>query len=131
MIVTDASAILELLLQTGSASAIESRLFEAGESLHAPELLDLEIAQVLRRYASRAQLTESRARASLRVLQGIPIERHGHAQLMPRVWALRENLTAYDAAYVALAEGLGATLITCDARLSRAAGVRAKVEVFA
>lgn len=130
MIVADASAILEVLLQGESAPLIEARLIDAGERIHAPALIDLEVAQVLRRYVTRGEMTPARARMALDVLRGFPMERHLHEPLMIRVWELRENLTAYDAAYVALAEGLRATLVTCDARLAQAPGVRATVEVF-
>ena len=130
MIVADASAILEMLLQTDAAPSIEARVIDSGESIHAPALIDLEVAQVLRRYVMRGEMTPSRARLALDLLQGFPMERHLHEPLMTRVWELRENLTAYDAAYVALAEGLRATLVTCDARLAQAPGVRAAVEVF-
>lgn len=130
MIVADASAILEILLQTRAAEAIEDRILRPGESIHVPSLLDLEVVQVLRRYVSRGDLTLSRARASLDILAGFPMERHTHEALLPRIWELRENLTAYDASYVALAEGLEAPLVTCDARLAGASGIRATVELF-
>ena len=130
MIVADASAILELLLQSDSASAIESRLFAGGDAIHVPALLDLEVAQVLRRYVLREDMTAARARLAIDVLQGFPMERHLHESLLGRIWELRENLTVYDACYVALAEGLRATLVTCDARLAKAPGIRAPVELL-
>ena len=129
MIVADASAILEVLLRTDAAPRVEARLFAAGESLHAPHLLDVEVAQVLRRYAARHELTPLRALAALELLARFPIARYPHAPLLGRIWALRENLTAYDAAYVALAEGLGATLVTRDERLASAPGHRARVDL--
>lgn len=85
---------------------------------------------MLRRYVTRGELDEPYARATLALLPVIPIERHTHEPLLDRIWALRSNLTAYDAAYVALAEGLGVPLVTCDERLANAPGIRAKVEVF-
>jgi predicted nucleic acid-binding protein len=130
MIVADASAILELLLQSELAAAIETRLFASGEAIHVPSLLDLEVAQVMRRYVLRSELSVPRARASLDVLAGLPMERHLHESLVPRIWELRENLTVYDAAYVALAEGLRAPLVTCDAKLAKASGIRARVELI-
>ena len=130
MIVADASVVLELLLRTDAAPAIEARLFRRGETIHVPALLDLEVAQVLRRYVSRAELTSARAQVSLDLLIGFPMERYQHDALLPRIWELRDNLTAYDAAYVALAEGLRAPLATCDRRLAGAPGLRARVEVF-
>ncbi len=130
MIVADASAILELLLQSDAASAIESRLFAGGEAIHVPALLDLEVAQVLRRYVLRADMTAARAGMALDLLQGFPMERHLHESLLGRIWELRENFTVYDACYVALAEGLRATLVTCDARLAKAPGIRAPIELL-
>ena len=130
MIVLDASAMLELLLRTPGAAAIAARVFGRGEGTHVPALLDVEVAQVLRRYVSRGDVAPARAKAALDLLIAFPMERHGHEPLLRRVWALRENLTAYDAVYVALAEALRAPLVTCDARLARAPGIRAVVELF-
>jgi predicted nucleic acid-binding protein len=129
MIVTDASVVLELLLRTPASAAVETRLFEAGETLHAPHLLDVEVAQVLRRYAARDEISSTRGRLALEILSRFPVTRYPHEPLLPRIWALRANMTAYDAAYVALAEALGARLLTRDERLSTAAGVRAKIEL--
>jgi predicted nucleic acid-binding protein len=130
VIVADASTILEILLRTNAAAAIESRLFRRGETTHVPALLDLEVAQVLRRYVARGEVAAQRAAAAIGLLIGFPMERYSHEPLLPRIWELRDNLTAYDAAYVALAEGLRATLVTCDARLAGARGIRASVELF-
>ena len=129
MIVTDASVVLELLLRTPASPAVEARLLDSGESLHAPHLLDVEVAQVLRRYAARSEISEGRGRLALELLSRFPITRYPHEPLLPRIWALRANMTAYDGAYVALAEALGATLITRDERLSTATGARAKIEL--
>ncbi len=120
MIVVDASAALELLLLTESGHEIADRIFDPGESLHAPELIDLEIAQVLRRYERLGALSATRADEAFADWTALPLERYAHRLLLPRVWELRANLTAYDAAYVALAELLDATLLTCDAALARA-----------
>ncbi len=128
MIVVDASAVLELLLRTQAAEAVEARLL-SGEALHAPHLLDVEIAQVLRRYCRAGQLGAARAAEALADLADLRIERHPHDLFLPRIWALRDNLTAYDAAYVALAEALDAPLLTRDRRLAGAAGHGARVEV--
>jgi predicted nucleic acid-binding protein len=130
VIVPDASAILEILLQTPSAEAVEARLLDEAESLHSPYLLDVEVAQVLRRYASRRELTARRGEQALELLAGFPLARYPHEPLLPRIWVLRTNLSAYDAAYVALAEGLGATLVTRDRRLAAAPGHSARVEVI-
>ncbi len=129
MIVVDASVILELLLHTRDADAITERLLDPRETLHAPELLDVEVAQVLRRYVHRRELTPDRGLASLDLLGAMPIARYSHRPLLRRIWALRPNLTAYDAAYVALAEGLRATLLTRDAAIARTRGIAARVEI--
>jgi predicted nucleic acid-binding protein len=129
MIVLDASVVVELLLQTADAHRIEERVLGNAEALHAPHLLDVEVAQVLRRYARRGVLSSPRGAAALRVLDALPLVRHAHAPLLTRLWSLRANLTAYDAAYVALAEALGATLLTRDASLASAPGLAARVEV--
>jgi predicted nucleic acid-binding protein len=129
VIVLDASVVVELLLRTPDALALEERVFGAGTPLHVPHLVDVEVAQVLRRYALRRDISGARGATALTLLGQFPLARHAHAPLAARVWALRANLTAYDAVYVALAEGLGATLLTRDASLARAPGVQAQVEV--
>jgi predicted nucleic acid-binding protein len=130
VIVADASAIIEILLRLPLAEPALDRLFRDGESVHAPALVDLEIAQVLRRYVRCGDMTAARARASLDLLEAFPMHRYMHEPLLGRIWALRENLTAYDAAYVALAEGLGAPLLTCDSRLANAPDIHTTVEVL-
>ncbi len=129
MIVTDASVIAELLLRTSEAARVEARVFGSGEPLAAPALLDVEVAQVLRRYVHRGEMAELHGRAAIALLGRFPIRRHHHGPLLARVWELRENLTAYDATYVALAEGLRATLLTRDAALAAAPGHAARVEL--
>jgi predicted nucleic acid-binding protein len=130
LIVLDASAAVEVLLQTAAGAPITERLLDPAESLHAPHLLDVEVAQILRRFVRRGELMSDRARQALDDLASLPLERYSHEILMSRVWMLRENLTAYDAAYVALAEVLDATLLTRDGRISRAPSHAARVEVF-
>ena len=127
MIVLDASVVIDLLLRTDSA-AIESRLLALGESWHAPHLLDLEVAQVLRRYAQSGELDAERGGEALADLAELPITRYPHDVLLPRIWDLRSNLSAYGAAYVALAEALAAPLVTRDRRLAGAPGHEARVE---
>ena len=129
MIVVDASAILELLLDTTVAPEIEMRVLGTGESLHAPYLLDLEIAQALRRYVSVNELTPQRGEQALIDFTDFPIIRYPHDLFLSRIWTLCHNVSAYDAAYLALAESLPASLITCDARLAAAPGHRASVEL--
>lgn len=130
MIVVDASALLEVLLRTGAAGAVEARLF-GGETLHAPHVIDLEVAHVLRRYERAGELTARRGREALDDLEAFRIERYPHHLFLGRVWSLRANATAYDACYLALAEALGAPLLTRDRRLATVPGHGAKVEVVA
>ena len=130
MIVVDASAVLGLLLRTEAAPRIEARLFRELESWHAPHLVDLEVAQVLRRYASTDEISKSRGEQALEDLVDLPLTRYPHDVLLPRIWELRHNVTAYDAAYLALAEVLDAPLVTLDARLASAAGHDARVELI-
>jgi predicted nucleic acid-binding protein len=129
VIVLDASAAVDWLLQSAAAQRIESRIFSRNQSLHAPELLDLEVAQVLRRLVREAAVSASRAEAALQDLLDLRLTRYPHSLLLPRIWQLRHNLSAYDAAYVALAEKLGATLLTRDAKLASASGQAATIEV--
>jgi predicted nucleic acid-binding protein len=129
VIVVDASAVLEVLLRTPAAEAIEKRLFEPKETLHAPHLLDIEVAQVLRRFAGSGAISAERGAQAILDLADLPLNRYQHDLLLDRVWALRDNVSAYDAAYVALAEILAAPLLTCDRALARAADRFIEVEV--
>lgn len=122
MIVVDASALLEVLLRGPRADAVARYLFGGGVGLAAPHLIDLEVAQVLRRIAARGALSAHRAAQAFDDLGAMPMTRYDHLPLLPRVWALRDNLTAYDAAYLSLAEALGAPLVTCDAALRATPG---------
>ena len=123
MIVVEASALLEALLQTPAAIAVEERLFDEGLPLHAPHLIDVEVAQVLRRSAATGQIEPTRCRDAVDALQDFPLRRYPHDVLLRRVWELRHNLTAYDAVYVALAEVLDARLPIRDRRFAAAAGI--------
>ena len=89
---------------------MEERLFASKQTLHAPHLLDIEVAQVIRRYAANGEIDAERGRAALADLADFPLRRYPHDFLLPRIWDLRNNLTAYDAVYVALAEALDAPL---------------------
>jgi predicted nucleic acid-binding protein len=130
VIVLDASAVLELLLNTGGGDQVRDRIADPDESLHSPHLLGVEVAQVLRRYlASRSILPET-AVAALEDLAVLDIERYEHEPLLGRVWELRENVTAYDAVYLALAEVLDAPLLTFDRRLASSPGHDAAVELL-
>lgn len=130
MIVVDASALLEVLLRTPAAKAVEDRLFAPHQTLHAPHLLDVEVAQVIRRYSANGDIDSERGRIALTDLADLSLRRYQHDFLLPRIWALRHNLTAYDAAYVALAEALETPLLTRDKRLAAAAGHHAQIELL-
>jgi predicted nucleic acid-binding protein len=129
VIVVDASALLETLLRTPAAAAVERRLFDSRQTLHVPHLLDVEVAQVVSRYAAAGEVDAERGREALADLADFPLRRYPHDFLLTRVWELRNNLTAYDAVYVALAEALGAPLLTRDRRLAAAPGHHAQVEL--
>jgi predicted nucleic acid-binding protein len=129
VIVVDASALVEVLLRTPLAPAIEQRLFDPELTLHAPHLIDVEVAHALRRYAISGQIDAERGHAALAILADLPLNRYPHRFLLPRIWDLRNNLTAYDAVYVALAETLEVPLLTRDRRLAGAAGHHARIEL--
>lgn len=130
MIVLDASALLEQLLDTPKGLRLQQRCLSGRESLHAPHLLDIEVTHVLRRYCQKNLLSITRASQALEDFIAFPLTRYPHESLIPRIWALRENLTPYDAAYVALAELLAVPLVTCDLRLASSSGHSATIEVF-
>lgn len=130
MIVPDAAVVVAVLIDAPGAAAIERRIFESHEPLHAPALIDVEVANSLRRYARPKTLDEATGLDRLLTLQRFPIARHAHAHLLPRIWMLRDRLSAYDAAYVALAELLEATLVTRDAALARSKGHQARIELI-
>jgi predicted nucleic acid-binding protein len=122
--------VIEVLLRSQAGLAIEERIFSPEETLHAPHLLDLEVAQVLRRYCVSGEMDPERGREALTDLTEIPINRYPHDVFLPRIWDLRANMTAYDAAYVALAEMLPAPLLTRDTRLASAPGHEAVIELI-
>ena len=127
MTVVDASCLVEVLLRTESGESIEAR-WRRGPSLHAPEIVDLEMLQVLRRLVTSREVSDDRAALAVGMLDRLAVRRWSHGPLRRRIWDLRRNLTAYDAAYVALAERLECPLVTRDARLARSAGHRARIE---
>jgi predicted nucleic acid-binding protein len=129
VIVLDASALVELLLNTAAGRTIATRIADPALSVHVPHLADIEVTQALRRYALDGELAAADAVAALEDLRSLDLERHAHEPLLGRVWALRHNLSAYDAVYVALAEVLDAVLLTCDGRLARAPGAGRRVEL--
>jgi predicted nucleic acid-binding protein len=122
VIVLDASAVLDGLLDARSQPDIARVLSRSAEPLAAPDLLDLEIAGVLRRWEARGQIATRRAREALEDLAALPIVRYPARALLDEVWKLRHNLTVYDAVYVALAQALAARLLTTDGRMASAAG---------
>jgi predicted nucleic acid-binding protein len=120
--------MLEVLLQTPIAAHINRFIAAPNETLHAPHLIDLEVAHVLRRYVHSAVITAQRGAEALADLSDFPLKRYPHFILLGRIWQLRHSLTAYDAAYLALADSLRATLLTRDRALAGAGG-RVRVEV--
>jgi predicted nucleic acid-binding protein len=130
VIVLDASVVLELLLGTPAGTRVAQRIASPAETLHAPHLIDLEVAQVLRRFEREGDIDEARGREALEVLRDLDVVRYPHDVMLPRIWQLRDAMTAYDAAYLALAEALAAPLLTADAKLARTHGHRARVELL-
>jgi predicted nucleic acid-binding protein len=129
VLVVDTSALLGALVGRDPAEGLIKRLADDGD-LHVPHLLDIEVLHALRRLAARGELSEDRASDARADFRDLALVRYPHVGLSDRIWELRHNLTAYDAAYVALAETLEVPLVTCDRRLSEAAGHTAQVELF-
>ena len=135
MIVVDSSAAVEWLLGLPLADSVADRIVSA-DSLHAPALLDIEVAHVLRRYAAAGEIADQAAERALRALADLDVVRYTHELLLPLVWTLRHNLTAYDAAFVALAAVLEVPLVTLDERIAsapwpRLAGRSVEVDLIA
>jgi predicted nucleic acid-binding protein len=129
VIVVDTSVLVSLLVDSGTAgTAVRERL--AGSRIAAPELVDLETAQTLRKLVSTGALPLQRAEHALQTLGSLPLARATHSPLLGRCWELRNNLSIYDAAFVALAESLGGTLLTADKRLAASPGIRCSVELI-
>jgi predicted nucleic acid-binding protein len=125
LIVIDASALLEILLRTDRADRLMERAISGSEQMHAPQLLDIEVTRVLRRLVQQKEITAARAEQAPQDLADVLIERHEHEALAQRIWQLRDSLSAYDGAYVALAEALAAPLLNLRRKiggLSRAPG---------
>src|ERR1700722_15250094 len=129
MMVLDASAAFELVSLTPLGREIEARLAEESPP-HAPHLLDIEVASSLRRHCAFGACSQERAREALFDLSRIPLIRHAHDPMLPRIWELRRNFTAYDACYLALTETLNATLLTHDRALASAQLSQGEVEVI-
>lgn len=130
MIVIDASALLEFLLQTPRGRRVEARLFRDEDEFHAPHLLDVEVVQGLRRLVRSGEVSSGRADEAIADLTDLDLHRHPHLDLLGRAWKLRDNVNAYDAVYVALAEAIEAPMVTCDRPLAKTPGHRARVEVI-
>lgn len=130
MIVLDASAVIELVLSTEPGRRVAEEIAPSEISLHAPHLLDVEVAQALRRYVQSRMISSERASRALEHLSQLDLNRHEHLALLPRIWALRDNFTAYDAAYIALSEALEAPLLTLNARLAGAPGHQARIQLI-
>ncbi len=129
MIVLDASALVAALLPGPPGDRVRRHILDDGGSLHAPELVDLETLQALRRNEQDGRLSPEVADRGFRALRALRLTRYPHRLLVPRAWELRANLSAYDAAYVALAEILEAPLLTLDRALARVRGNHARIEV--
>jgi predicted nucleic acid-binding protein len=130
--VLDASAALAAFLGTGVNSAsIRVRIEAPGESVHAPHLLDVEMLHALRGLVLRGDVSRARSEEIREDFASLRWSRYSHVAFLDRIWELKDNLTAYDASYVALAETLSAPLVTTDGRLAQAPGIRAEVEVYA
>jgi predicted nucleic acid-binding protein len=130
VIVVDASAVLELLLRTAKGVKVQDRVLVSGESLHAPHLIDIEVAQTLRRLVNLKEISPARGKQALEDHVALNIKRAEHKDMLERVWTLRDSVTAYDAAYVVLAEVLDGPLVTCDAKLARSHGHTARIELI-
>ena len=130
MIVLDASAVVELLLDTAAGRRVAILVGDAATGVHVPHLVDVEVLSVLRRFARDRVIQAAEAADAIDNLLALDLQRHSHEGLLERAWALRKNVSAYDAVYVALAEALDATLVTCDGRLGRGTGSKARVEII-
>ena len=122
--------MMEFLLQTPLGARVEARLFRDGEEFHSPHLMDVEVTQGLRRLVRSGEVSATRAAEAIEDLGDLDLHRHSHLVPLTRAWQLRENVTAYDALYVALAEALDATMITCDSPLAKAPRHRARTEAI-
>jgi predicted nucleic acid-binding protein len=129
VIVADASAMIEFLLQTALGARVEARLYRANEDVHVPHLFDVEVLSALRRFVRRGEVSADRAEQAMEDLGLLRIVRHPHLDLIDRMWELRDNVTIYDAAYLALAESLSARVVTCDGPLSATPGHTATIEL--
>lgn len=129
MIVADASVVVAALLLADAAGDVAREALLSDEA-HAPHVLDIEATSAIRRTVLARRLSPLDARAHLGDLRDLAITRHAHEALLDRILELRDSVSAYDGSYVALAEVLGATLVTADARLARAPGPRCRMRLI-
>lgn len=130
MRVLDASVVVEILLQTPLGIRHVDHVLDPADEFHVPHLVDIEVAHTIRRLALAGEISKVRAETALGALLDLELVRHEHTAFVARIWELRRSLTAYDATYIALAESLSALLLTCDGRLARSHGHRARVELL-
>jgi predicted nucleic acid-binding protein len=129
VIVLDASALVELLLDTVAGRRVSILLADPALAVHVPHLIDVETISVLRRFVRERIIDEDEAGSAIEDLLALDLQRHSHEGLLERAWALRNNVTAYDAMYLSLTVALNATLVTCDGRLSKAAAGKIRVQL--
>lgn len=131
LIVPDASALIELLFRTKKGIIVEQRIFsKRSAGLAAPHIVDLEILQVIRRLVQTKKIKVRRAEEALADFSDLQIERYPHESFLHRIWELRENLTAYDASYVALSESMNAVFLTLDSKLTKVPRIKTRVELI-
>ena len=128
--VLDASGAVEFLLNTAAGRRLAVRLADEAEVVHVPHLIDLEIAQALRRYARHGTLDAQTGALALERWRSFDVQRYSHEPFLDRIWELRNNVSAYDAVYVSLAEALSAVLFTGDRKLAGTSGVDAPIELI-
>ena len=130
MIVLDASAAIELVLNTSVGKQVNKRIADEREAIQVPHLVDVELIHVIRRFVMRNVIGVARGEMAIRLWRMLDVQRHEHEPFIVRIWQLRNNFSAYDATYVALAEALSAPLITADRRLAAAPGSGIRIEVY-
>ena len=130
MIVIDASVVAHALTEPSDLGARARGTIDGGGGLHAPQLIDLEVASFLRKRLAAGTLDNEQTNVALGDLIHLPIRRYPHGPMLPRIWELRENVTPYDASYIALAEQLGCTFVTGDARLAKVRAAQCQIEVL-
>lgn len=122
--------MVELVLGTRRGRLVAQRIQDPAATLHSPCLLDVEVAQAIRRYVRSQQVSPDRGRKAIELLRAFDATRYPHDVLLPRIWSLRDNLSAYDAAYVSLAEALSCPLVTTDRKFRRGPGAHIEIEVI-